>query len=313
MSAFVSSRATATNLYDDQGPFASHSVKATVYDFWQLMKPGVMSLVVFSAVIGTYLAPGSFHPFLFFVSTLAIAIGSGAAAVFNMWYDRDIDQIMTRTSTRPIPGKRIAPHDALTFGVLLTLLSLVLMLLSTNWVATFILAFSIFFYVVVYTLYLKRTTAQNIVIGGVAGAFPPMIGWAAKTGEVSLFPLLLFLLIFIWTPSHFWALALYRHDDYKKASVPMLPVTAGLEATKRQIFVYSCLLFCLSLTPFFLGYLGVLYLISALFLGFYYLYRSLCLWKPQAPKESMKLFGYSIVYLFALFTAMAVDHFMGGA
>lgn len=309
----VISQAASFKTFQDPGPFAVTSEKATAQDFWQLMKPGVMSLVVFSAFIGTLLAPGSLHPFLAFVSTLAIAIGSGAAAVFNMWYDRDIDLIMSRTKTRPIPGKRVAPQDALTFGVMLTLLSLLLMLLATNWAATVILAFSIFFYVIIYTMYLKRTTAQNIVIGGIAGAFPPMIGWAAKTGDVSLFPFLLFLLIFIWTPSHFWALALYRHDDYKKASVPMLPVTAGLEATKRQIFIYSMLLLILSITPFFFGYLGYIYFTSAFALGLYYVYRSIRLWKPKAEKESMKLFGYSILYLFVLFSMMAVDRFWEGA
>ena len=297
---------------EDRELFSETSRQASPQDFWQLMKPGVMSLVVFSAFVGTILAPGSLHPFLIFVSTLATALGSGAAATFNMWYDRDIDHIMKRTRMRPIPGGRVAPQDALTFGVLLTFLSLLLMFLSTNWLATGILAFSIFFYAVIYTIYLKRATAQNIVIGGIAGAFPPMIGWAAKTGDISFFPVLLFLLIFIWTPSHFWALALYRHDDYKDANLPMLPVTAGEKATKRQIFIYSVLLFFLSLVPYFMGYLGPLYIASATFLGGYYLFRALRLFQPDASKESMKLFGYSIIYLFVLLTVMIADHLFYG-
>lgn len=292
--------------------FALTSEKSTPKDFWQLMKPGVMSLVVFSAFVGTLLAPGTLHPFLAFVSTLAIALGSGAAAVFNMWYDRDIDTIMARTQQRPLPAKRIAPHDALTFAVLLTLLSLLLLLLSTNELATGLLAFSIFFYAVVYTVFLKRSTAQNIVIGGLAGAFPPAIGWAAKTGELSLFPLLLVAIIFIWTPSHFWALALYRHEDYQKAKVPMLPVTAGLQATKIQIFIYSVLLVGVSLIPPYFQFLGITYTISASLLGGYYVWRAAKLFHPDAQKDAMKLFGYSIFYLFALFTLMIVDQAVQG-
>lgn len=293
--------------------FALTSERACAKDFWVLMKPGVMSLVVFSAFVGTLLAPGTLHPFLVFVSTLAIALGSGAAAVFNMWYDRDIDKIMKRTQGRPIPAGRIAPQDAVTFGVLLTLLSLLLMMLATNWLATGLLAFSIFFYVVLYTMYLKRATAQNIVIGGAAGAFPPMIGWVAKTGDFSFFSLILFLIIFIWTPSHFWALALYRHEDYRRANVPMLPVIAGLDHTKRHILIYSVLLFGLSLMPYFLGYLGKFYIFCATFLGLYYLFRAIRLFQPEASKASMKLFGYSIFYLFALLTGMVVDHAWSGA
>src|SRR5262245_58554530 len=236
---------------------------ATAGDYVALLKPRVMSLVVFTGLVGLYLAPGTLHPFLAFVAVLCIAVGAGASGAINMWYDRDIDALMARTKNRPIPAGRMAPENALAFGVVLAVGSVALMGVAVNWIAAALLALTIAFYVFVYTAWLKRRTPQNIVIGGAAGAFPPLIGWAAVTGDISWAPLALFLLIFLWTPPHFWALALYRAGEYEKAGVPMLPVVAGDRETRRQIFVYTLLLVPVALAPAYDGLSGPVYAAAA--------------------------------------------------
>src|SRR6516165_2043760 len=232
---------------------------AGVGDYVALMKPRVMSLVVFTALIGMMLAPGHIHPVIAFTALLCISTGAGAAAALNMWYDADIDALMTRTSGRPIPRGRIAPGEALGFGMTLGGFSIAVLGLLVSWLAAALLAFTIFFYIVVYTMWLKRSTPQNIVIGGAAGAFPPMIGWVATTGSISLEPCLLFLIVFVWTPPHFWALSLTRIDDYARAGVPMLPVVAGADETRRQILLYSIVLAAVGMAPWLLGYRGAVY------------------------------------------------------
>lgn len=288
--------------------FARDSSCAEAKDFITLVKPGVMALVVYSAFVGLLLAPGQMHPFLSLVTVFAIALGSGGAAAFNMWYDRDIDRLMTRTQKRPIPQGRIAPQDALSFAILLSLTSLFLLYLSSNLVATAILGFSIFFYSYIYTVVLKRSTAQNIVIGGAAGAFPPVIGWAAVTGELtSLVPWVLFLIIFLWTPSHFWALALYRSKDYAVAKIPMLPVTAGIQVTKVNIFLYTLALVGASFLLPYVYSTGLIYLSAAAILGAIYILLALRLFQSNRMAPSMQLFTYSIFYLFLLLSAAIVN------
>jgi protoheme IX farnesyltransferase len=240
---------------------------ASVEDFLTLLKPRVMSLVVFTGFAGLYVAPGYLHPLLAAVAVLSIAIGAGAAGAINMWYDRDIDALMARTRGRPIPSGRMAPAEALAFGVVLSLFSVMLMGLAVNWTAAALLALANAFYVFVYTIWLKRRTPQNIVIGGAAGAFPPMIGWAAVTGSISLDSVVLFLIIFMWTPPHFWALALYRDGEYAKAGIPMLPVVAGKAETRRQVLIYTVLLWPVALLPCLLGTAGLLYGAVALLIG----------------------------------------------
>ena len=230
-----------------------------VRDYVDLLKPRVMSLVVFTGLVGVLIAPGHVHPFAAALAVLAIALGSGAAGAINMWYERDLDALMTRTANRPLPAGRVAPDDALGLGVLLSIFSVLLMAVATNYVAAALLAAAILFYVFIYTIWLKRRTPQNIVIGGAAGAFPPMIGWAAITGDVSAVGIALFLLIFLWTPPHFWALALYRSDDYRRAGVPMLPVVAGPRETKRQMLLYTLVLLPVALAPTLLGAVGWVY------------------------------------------------------
>jgi protoheme IX farnesyltransferase len=240
---------------------------ATVGDYIALMKPRVMSLVVFTALVGLAVAPGSLHPVAAFTALLCIAVGAGAAGALNMWYDADVDALMTRTARRPVPMGRVRPGEALAFGLTLGSFAVVVLGLLVNWVASALLAFTIFFYVVIYTIWLKRSTPQNIVIGGAAGAFPPMIGWAAVTGSLSLEPVLLFLIIFFWTPPHFWALALYRTEDYARARIPMLPVVSGDASTRRQILLYTLILVPLGMAPWAFGYTGALYGITALVTG----------------------------------------------
>src|SRR6266516_4908431 len=232
---------------------------ASVGDYVALMKPRVMSLVVFTALVGVVIAPGHVHPVLGFTVLLCIAVGAGAAGALNMWYDADIDAVMTRTSRRPIPRGRVAPGEALAFGIVLAAFSVGVLGVLVSWLAAALLAFSIFFYVVVYTIWLKRSTPQNIVIGGAAGALPPVIGWTAATGDVGLEPLILFLIVFLWTPPHFWALSLNRADEYARAGVPMLPVVAGRAATTRQILIYGVLLLPISLLSWALGFTGAIY------------------------------------------------------
>jgi heme o synthase len=284
-----------------------------VRDYWLLLKPNVMSLVVFSAAAGLYLAPGSLHPVLAFVAILCIAVAAGAAAAINNGYDVDIDRVMARTRLRPTATGRISREDALAFGVTLAIISTMVMGLAVNWVAASLLVLTIAFYVFVYTLWLKRRTPQNIVIGGAAGAFPPMVGWAAVTGHVSLASVILFLIIFIWTPPHFWALALYRCRDYERVGVPMLPVVAGPEKTRRHILGYVLALVPVSLLPWALGFAGHLYGLAALGLGSVFLGHAIRLCQDRTQRTATRTFRYSIVYLFALFFALVADKALGFA
>lgn len=276
-------------------------------DYWQLLKPRVMSLVVFSGLAGIVVAPGHLHPILSLVAVLCIAVASGASGAINMWYDRDIDAIMQRTRLRPLPQNRMAPQQVLTFGISLALAAVFVMGVAVNWVAAALLAAAVLFYVFIYTIWLKRRTPQNIVIGGAAGAFPPMIGWAAVTGGVSLESLTLFALIFFWTPPHFWALALYRCQDYTEAKVPMLPVVAGKDVTRRQMLVYTLLLFPLSLLPYFQGLVGKIYLTGATGLSGFFVLAALVVWRSQEDRYARMMFAYSIFYLFALFGLLMID------
>jgi len=284
---------------------------ARVADFIELLKPRVMSLVVFSGFAGLMVAPGDLHPVLAAVAVLCIAVGAGASGAINMWYDRDIDAVMQRTRKRPIPAGRVDPQEAVSFGIVLAIGAVTLMALAVNWLAAGLLAFTIAFYVVVYTMWLKRRTPQNIVIGGAAGAFPPMIGWAAVTGQISLASIALFLLIFMWTPPHFWALALYRTGDYAKAGVPMLPVVAGARATKAQMLVYTVLLFPLALAPWALGLTGAVYAAAAVILGLLFILAAVRVWFDSGERAARQMFAFSILYLFLLFTLLIVDRAPG--
>jgi len=289
---------------------------ASVGDYVELMKPRVMSLVVFTALVGLMIAPGHVHPVIGFTALLCIAVGAGSAGVLNMWYDADSDAVMSRTAGRPIPRGRIAPGEAAGFGFTLAGFATVTMGLLVSWLAAALLAFTIFFYVAVYTIWLKRATPQNIVIGGAAGALPPVIGWAAATGSLAPEPCLLFLIVFLWTPPHFWALSLLRADDYARAGVPMLPVVAGPRATRRQILIYSALLIPAGALPWLLGYAGVLYGATALVLGALMVAFA---WHLRAAGEgaraepaARRLFAFSILYLFVLFAVLLVEHGLGG-
>ena len=281
---------------------------AELADYWTLLKPNVMKLVVFTGGVGLFIAPGSLHPLLAFVAILAMAVGAGASAAINNAYDSDIDRVMVRTRRRPTASGRIEPAEALAAGITLAIISIAVMGVAVNWLAASLLALTIGFYVVIYTLWLKRRTPQNIVIGGAAGAFPPMIGWAAVTGSIELMPMLLFLLIFFWTPPHFWALALYREKDYANVGVPMLPVAAGAAATRRQILGYSVVLAITSLLPSLVGTAGWLYAGAAVLLSGIFLRDAWRLYRKPSDRLAMRLFKFSIVYLFALFTAILVDH-----
>jgi protoheme IX farnesyltransferase len=299
-----------------------HSREATaaaggdIGDYVALMKPRVMSLVLFTALAGLLLAPGDLHPVLAVVALICIAVGAGASGALNMWYDADIDAKMARTADRPIPRGQIAPEQALTFGSILAVGSVLTLGLLVNWAAGALLALTIGFYLFVYTMWLKRRTAQNIVIGGAAGAFPPMIGWAAVTGGVSIESVVLFLIIFMWTPPHFWALALYRAGDYERAGVPMLPVVAGPTETRRQILIYSVLLVLVSLLPVLLGFAGPGYLVTAVVCGALLLSSAWRVWSTRdgaaADPAARKLFGFSIIYLFALYAALLCEHAVRG-
>jgi protoheme IX farnesyltransferase len=289
--------------------------EASVADYIALLKPRVMSLVIFTALVGLVIAPGSIHPVIGFAAVLCIAVGAGAAGALNMWYDADIDAIMSRTAERPIPRGRIAPGEALAFGITLAGFSVAVLGLLVSWLAAALLAFTIFFYVVVYTMWLKRRTPQNIVIGGAAGAFPPVIGWAAATGSIGIEPVLLFLIIFFWTPPHFWALSLLRTADYARARVPMLPVVAGPEATRRQILFYALLLLPLGMSPWLLGYAGAAYGVTALIAG---VAMAALAWRVRTQREgagaeraARQLFAISIVYLFGLFAVRLMESALG--
>jgi heme o synthase len=282
---------------------------ARLGDFVALMKPRVMSLAVFTALVGLMIAPTRLDPLLGSLAILAIAAGAGAAGVLNMWYDADIDGVMARTAKRPIPRGNVARGEALAFGLVLAGGAVAVLAVAVNVTSAALLAFAIFFYVVVYTMWLKRSTPQNIVIGGAAGALPPVIGWAAATGEVGLEPLILFLIVFLWTPPHFWALSLNRADEYARAGVPMLPVVAGPAATTRQILIYSILLAPISLLPWALGFAGAIYGVAAVIGGALFVRLALRLRRAGAfyRRAAHRLFGFSIVYLFALFTALLAD------
>jgi protoheme IX farnesyltransferase len=283
---------------------------ARLPDFVMLMKPRVMVLAVFTALVGLIIAPGHLDPLPAAIAILAIAAGAGAAAVLNMWYDADIDAVMTRTATRPIPRGRVSRSEALAFGLALALGAVAVLAVALNVKAAALLAFAIFFYAVVYTIWLKRSTAQNIVIGGAAGALPPVIGWVSATGEIGLEPLVLFLIIFLWTPPHFWALSLNRADEYARAGVPMLPVVAGSAATKRQILVYSVLLAPISVLPWVLGFAGPIYGAVAAVGGAILIVLAVRLSRSRANSRQAahRLFAFSISYLFVLFAVLLGDH-----
>ncbi|OYU48644.1 MAG: protoheme IX farnesyltransferase [Rhizobiales bacterium PAR1] len=284
-------------------------------DFIALLKPRVMSLVVFTALVGLVIAPGTIHPVIGFIAIFAIAIGGGASGALNMWYEADTDALMRRTMNRPIPGGRVSRGEALSFGLFLSVFSVMVLGLATNWVAAGLLAFTIFFYVVVYTIGLKRYTAQNIVIGGAAGALPPVIGWAAVTGNVALEPMILFGIIFLWTPPHFWALALVKCEDYGRAGIPMLPNVAGVDATRLQILLYTLVLVPCGLAPLWFGFAGMVYAAAAVLGGAMMLYWAVAIYRVREEeafrKACWRMFGGSIVYLFALFASLLLE-WLGG-
>ena len=298
---------------EDHRAIETVAAEARAEDYFALLKPRVMSLVVFTAVVGLLLAPGGINPVIGLIAVLCIAVGAGASGALNMWYDADIDAIMSRTANRPIPAGRVPREHALSMGLVLSAFSVTLLGLAANWLAAGLLAFTIFFYAVVYSMWLKRATPQNIVIGGAAGAFPPMIGWAAVTGTVSLEGCILFLIIFLWTPPHFWALALYKQGDYHAAGIPMLPNVAGAAATKMQILLYSIVLVAVSFAPLLTGFSGVLYGIVAAATGASFLYFAVRLYGARDDRDMRRkarsLFAYSLSYLFIIFLALTVDHF----
>ncbi|NPU15499.1 protoheme IX farnesyltransferase [Bradyrhizobium sp. 83002] len=285
--------------------------EADVGDYLALLKPRVMSLVIFTALIGLLIAPGHFHPVLAVTSLLCIAVGAGASGALNMALEGDIDSLMSRTANRPIPRGRVTRQEALAFGITLSFFSVLTLGILVNWFAGALLAFTIFFYVVIYTLWLKRWTAQNIVIGGAAGALPPVVAWVAATGGIAPEPLWLFLIIFFWTPPHFWALALFRSDDYARAGVPMLPVVAGPDATRLQILLYTIVLVGIALAPWPLGYFDAVYGVVSLALGAGMLWLAIEVFRKRERSQSLranrKLFAFSILYLFALFATLGLE------
>lgn len=289
---------------------AAPASASRVGDFFALLKPKVMSLVVFSGFAGYWLAPGreTLNPTLAAIGMLALALGAGAAGAFNMWYDRDIDSVMRRTANRPVPLGRVMADDALGFAIFASILSIMLMGLATNWMAAGLLAAANLFYVLVYTVWLKRRTPQNIVIGGAAGAFPPVIGWAMVTGDATLAPWILFGLIFLWTPPHFWALALFANDDYKRAGIPMMPTVKGERYTKWQMLAYTIVLLPFSLLPTLIGLTGWGYGIASIVLNGLFIFAAVAVLREQTGyTAARRMFGYSVLYLFALFLAMMLD------
>ncbi len=285
--------------------------EAEVGDYIALLKPRVMSLVIFTALVGLMIAPVHVHPVLAFTSILCIAVGAGASGALNMAYEGDVDALMTRTANRPIPRGRITPTEAAAFGITLAFFSVMTLGILVNWVAGALLAFTIFFYAVVYTMWLKRWTAQNIVIGGAAGALPPVVAWAAATGSLSVEPILLFLIIFFWTPPHFWALALVKSADYARAGIPMLPVVAGPDATRLQILLYTIVLVAIALAPWPLGYFDAIYGVTSLVLGCGMLWLAIEVYRRRegtaANRATRRLFAFSILYLFALFAVLLAE------
>ena len=300
-----------TNTKTREYKIANIAYLKALYD---LMKPRVMSLAIFTCVVGFLITPfKNIDYFNAILSIMAVALGSGAAGALNCWYEADVDSLMSRTCLRPIPTGKLTKNQALIFGTLSSFVSVVTLYFFSNFVAASLLALTILFYVFVYTIWLKRKTSQNIVIGGAAGALPPVIGWAIASGDVAIEPIILFLIIFIWTPSHFWALSLFKSDDYRKANIPMLPVTSGVETTKKNIFVYSILLFPVALAPFYLKFLGLIYLSFALPLSAYHIFICLKLLKTKDTKLekiiAKQIFAFSILYLFAIFISILVDKF----
>ena len=286
--------------------------EASARDFFELLKPRVMSLVVFTALAGMIMAPGHINPVLGFIAILCIAVGAGASGALNMWYDADIDAVMTRTATRPIPAGKILPQEALAFGLILSAFSVGILGLVINWLSAGLLAFTIFFYVVIYTMWLKRSTPQNIVIGGAAGAFPPMIGWACVTNGVAIESIVLFLITFLWTPAHFWALALFKMRDYGAVGVPMMPNVHGEATTKTQIVIYAVLTALIGVVPTTLGFASTVYGAFAAALGLGFIWYSIGVHRmPEGDAKMVpakKLFAFSILYLFAIFSALMIDH-----
>lgn len=291
------------------------SLPADWRDFWALTKPRVMSLVVFTALCGLLAAPGSIHPVIAFTAILCIATGAGASGALNQWYEAELDAKMKRTAGRPLPDGRMERASALQFGIGLAAFSVGIMGVAVNWLSAAILAFSIFFYAVVYTMWLKPNTPQNIVIGGAAGAFPPVIGWAAVTGDITLLPVLMFALIFFWTPPHFWALALFMKSDYGAAGIPMLPNVAGQRATRNQIFGYSFVLAGIAIAPVLMGLAGMIYGATAIVLNAIFLALAFAVWRSEtteasAMKAEKRLFAFSILYLFVAFASLALDRML---
>ena len=282
--------------------------------FFNLMKPRVMSLVIFTCAVGLLIAPVKISFSEAICSLMAVALGSGAAGALNMWYESDLDSLMTRTCLRPIPTGKLTKNQALTFGIFSSLVSVVALYIFSNLIATITLVVTILFYVFIYTIWLKRKTPQNIVIGGASGALPPIIGWAIATNGITLDPVILFFIIFVWTPSHFWALSLYKYEDYRKAKIPMLPITSGVRTTKFNILVYAIILFPIALSPYFFNYSGLIYFIFSILLSSYYVFISYKLFKEKnstlEKKLASKLFGYSIFYLFMIFTSILIDKFI---
>jgi heme o synthase len=281
---------------------------AGVADYVEILKPRVMSLVVFTGLVGLIVAPKHLHPVLAAVAVLCIAVGAGSAGAINMWYDRDIDALMRRTAGRPLPAGRMLPGEALGFGAVLGVGAVLVMGLAANWVAAELLALTIGFYVFVYTIWLKRRTPQNIVIGGAAGAFPPIIGWAAATGDVGWGAVALFAIIFFWTPPHFWALSLYRTGDYQAAGVPMLPVISGKRETKRQMLLYTLVLWPAAAAPWLLGVAGGLYAAGALVLCAVFTGSAIEVWRDEGERSARRMFAFSLLYLFLIFSLLLVDH-----
>ena len=279
--------------------------------FFNLMKPRVMSLVIFTCAVGLLTAPVKINFTDAVFSLLAVALGSGAAGALNMWYESDLDSLMTRTCLRPIPTGKLTKNQALSFGILSSLISVTTLYIFSNLIAASLLTITILFYVFVYTIWLKRKTPQNIVIGGASGALPPVIGWSIATNGIALEPIILFLIIFIWTPSHFWALSLYKSEDYRKAKIPMLPITSGIKTTKFNILLYALILFPVVVSPYFLNFYGLVYLVPAILLSSYYFYISYKLLKEKdsiiEKKLATKLFGYSILFLFMIFALVLID------
>ena len=276
------------------------------------MKPRVMSLVIFTCVVGLLIAPNQVDFLTAALSLIAVTFGAGAAGALNMWYESDLDALMKRTCLRPIPMGKVSRNQALVFGITTSFASVIALYFFSNFLSAIMLASTILFYVVVYTIWLKQRTSQNIVIGGAAGAFPPIIGWSIATGNITLEPIFLFLIIFFWTPSHFWALSLYKTEDYANAKIPMLPVVSGIKTTKINIFVYSIILFFISIAPYFFGYFGLTYFISSLLLGSYYVYLCYRLLtdESEVKKIAKKIFVYSILYLFLIFTIILIDNIL---